>query len=551
MLHFRLCNPINVAMKKTVLTTCILSSLFAASINCQNTEQTIYQPLFHEHFIDNSNQWIGIGEKDQQGSAAIVENNYCEVIALNDSSMIIANELPMDTSRDFEISCGIKMKHNQNKALNSTISLSWGCSFDNMSQYSFSLTPSKYFTVNKYANTTEEIIAPQLIQSINTDNLNIITIQKRDQLYTFFINHQKIASVPFSNFFGDGMIITVGSGLTALVDYLSVDYLDFSGTASTNSLLLLDAPFAGTDKIQTTTSECNISGSAVSGGNTNTITINGTAITQTNGRFIYRAPLLTGNNIFKIKITNTKGRSETKHLEILRTEPPEKLIVGQKRLALVIGNSAYQFASELKNPVNDANDIAEMLKNIGFDVMYFKNLDTNSFNEALKEFGQRIQQYDVTLVFFAGHGIQVDGKNYIIPTNAQLKNKVDLPFEAIDVDKIVNIIADTDDDKLNLLILDACRNNPFGSWNRGGSEGLSGIHPPSGVLVAFSTSPGSYASDGIGKNGLYTEELLRQLNTSQRIEDVFINTRIAVEQRSSGAQSPWELARLRGKYYLK
>jgi len=226
-------------------------------------------------------------------------------------------------------------------------------------------------------------------------------------------------------------------------------------------------------------------------------------------------------------------------------------LVGQKRLALVIGNSKYQYSAELKNPSSDANDMAQLLKSIGFEVMLYTDLDYQAFNDALKNFGGKINQYDVTLVFYAGHGIQLDGKNYMLPVNAQLKNKTDVAFEAIDVDKIVSIMSETDDNNLNLLILDACRNNPFRSWSRGGPEGLIGIHPPSGVLVAFSTSPGSYASDGIGKNGLYTGELMRQLNISQRVEDIFINTRIEVERRSNGTQSPWELARLRGKYYLK
>jgi hypothetical protein len=537
-------------MKKYLAVFVVLVA-FASILNSQTPSQINYQPLFYEPFFDNSNHWIGIGISDQLGSAAIVENNYCEVIAPSESSMIIANELPIDTKRDFEISFGVKINHTQNKAINSTISFSWGCSFDNMYQHSISVTPSNYFTFKTFTDTEKEIIPAKQIQYFNAKELKTITIQKKGQHYSFFINNNKLATVPFSDFFGDGYIFTIGSGLTVLVDYISIDYIDLPEPTTPMPLLMLDAPFANTDKVETPVSDFLISGYAIAGGSTNTIAINGSKLSQDNGRFHARVPLLTGTNVFKVTLTTAKGDSQTKHIEIVRTEPIEKHIVGQKRLALVIGNATYQYAAELKNPLNDADDIAAVLKNIDFEVMHRKNLDTNSFNDVLKEFGQRIQEYDVALVFFAGHGIQVDGKNYIIPINAQLKNKVDLPFEAIDVDKIVNILADTDDNKLNVLILDACRNNPFGNWNRGGAEGLSGIHPPSGVLVAFSTSPGSYASDGIGKNGLYTEELLQQLKISQRIEDVFINTRIAVEQRSNGTQSPWELARLRGKYYLK
>ena len=105
-------------------------------------------------------------------------------------------------------------------------------------------------------------------------------------------------------------------------------------------------------------------------------------------------------------------------------------------------------------------------------------------------------------------------------------------------------------DRLNLIILDACRNNPFRTWERGGENGLADMTAPSGTLIAFATSPGSTASNGNGRNGLYTGELIKQLKISQRIEDIFINTRNEVERKSGGSQSPWELGRLRGKYYL-
>ena len=135
------------------------------------------------------------------------------------------------------------------------------------------------------------------------------------------------------------------------------------------------------------------------------------------------------------------------------------------------------------------------------------------------------------------------------PVNANIESKETVALETMDVDLVLRILEIVKTkQRLNLIILDACRNNPFGTWSRGGSSGLAAISPIDGTIVAYSTSPNRTASDGTGNNGLYTEELAKQLLVPQRIEDVFIKTRVAVEEKSFGSQSPWELARLRASY---
>lgn len=538
-------------MKKIIIVFIGIFWLVFIKANGQNTNNFIRQSLFHEPFIDNSKEWIGIGIADQQGSAKIVENNYCEIIAPRDSSMIIALEQVIDQSRDFEISCGIRINYQQAKALNSMVSISWGSSFDNLFQYSFGLTATKQVSVRRFTEDVYDIIVPKTLDELDLNELNIFTIRKLKGQYSFYVNQMYIGSAPFEPLFGGGMIITVGSGLTVLVDYINMDYIAAGKTPDGISRILLDPPFTNIDKIETQDAEFLISGFIPDYNVNFEMVINGVKTPLINGRFNYRSQLMTGNNMFKMELGSPPGLKLIKYIEIIRREAPDKLIVGQKRLALVIGNSKYKHSSELRNPSADARDMAELLKSMGFEVMYFTDLDFLAFSDALKNFGRNVHQYDVTLVFFAGHGIQVDGKNYMLPVDAQLKSKSDVSFEAIEVEKVIDILSETDDNNLNLLILDACRNNPFRSWSRGGPEGLASIHPPSGVIVAFSTSPGAYASDGTGKNGLYTEELMKQLKISQRVEDIFINTRISVERRSNGSQSPWELARLRGKYYLK
>jgi hypothetical protein len=223
----------------------------------------------------------------------------------------------------------------------------------------------------------------------------------------------------------------------------------------------------------------------------------------------------------------------------------------QKRVALIIGNGLYTNAAPLHNPENDAEAMSKALTQLGFKVYKKRNVDYPKMQTSLKEFGNEVNNADIAIIFYSGHGIQIDGANYLLPTDVKLDKKENVFFEAINVENVMAVLeSNQKTDRLNIVILDACRNNPFCSWSRGGEVGLVGITPPSGSLIAYSTSPNSVASDGSGKNGLYTGELIKQLLKPQRIEDVFINTRIVVEKKSGGKQSPWELARLRGKYNL-
>ena len=222
------------------------------------------------------------------------------------------------------------------------------------------------------------------------------------------------------------------------------------------------------------------------------------------------------------------------------------------KVALIIGNSDYTHSAALKNPVNDAESIDLALKNLGFKTIKVLNADYNAMRAGLSKFGKEARDADAALFYYAGHGIQVDGINYLVPIGAKIDGKDQVAFETLSTDLVLKTLELTGShSRLNVMILDACRNNPFESWNRSSGSGLAQVTPPNGTLIAYSTSPGKTASDGDGQNGLYTGELIKQLKKHQRIEDVFIETRISVEQKSMGTQSPWELARLRGKYYLK
>lgn len=222
----------------------------------------------------------------------------------------------------------------------------------------------------------------------------------------------------------------------------------------------------------------------------------------------------------------------------------------EKRLALVIGNAEYENGVSLKNPANDATLMASTLEDLGFEVMKHVNTTKLDMEKAMYEFSKQLKEYDVTLFYYAGHGLLVDGVNYLIPTDAKLEEKMSTQFEAVDISKLVTQFNQYQDNT-NIVILDACRNNPFSSWSRGVDRGFKPIPASSGSIIAYATEMGAAAADGDGANGLYTSKLVEQMNIPQRIEDVFIKTRIAVRKASENTQSPQEWSQLTGAFYFK
>src|ERR1041385_2407984 len=225
----------------------------------------------------------------------------------------------------------------------------------------------------------------------------------------------------------------------------------------------------------------------------------------------------------------------------------------QKRLALVIGNAHYQFTGALKNPVNDARAIASSLRNLGFEVMESEDVNQAQMKQAINAFGVKLKDYDVGLFYYAGHGVQAKGVNYMVPVEADLKAEEQIEFDCVAADRVLAFM-DAASAKVNLIVLDACRNNPFArSWQRSaGGGGLAMMDAPKGSLIAYATSPGRTASDGETSNGLYTSALLKFMrNPSLTIEQVFKQVRNEVSDKSGGAQIPWEVTSLTGEdFYL-
>lgn len=217
----------------------------------------------------------------------------------------------------------------------------------------------------------------------------------------------------------------------------------------------------------------------------------------------------------------------------------------EPRLALLIGNSAYR-ESPLRNPVNDVRAMAQRFKELGFTVLVHENATKRTMEAAIIEFGRRLTEGGVGAFYYAGHGLQVRGRNYLVPVDAEIEDEASTRVAAVDVELLLEQMAEAKN-RVNMVILDACRNNPFERRMRGGSRGLAAVDAARGTLVAYATAPGSVAADGDGKNGLYTEELLEALREpGLKIEEVFKRVRINVARRSKGAQTPWESSSLTG-----
>jgi hypothetical protein len=213
--------------------------------------------------------------------------------------------------------------------------------------------------------------------------------------------------------------------------------------------------------------------------------------------------------------------------------------LAKRRLALVIGNAAYS-AAPLRNPANDARGMRAALEQAHFEVHGGTDLSLEAMNDSLEAFLKLVRKGDVALFYFAGHGMQLRGENFLIPIDARFKKESDVRLASINVQQVVDDLANQNP-ALAIVILDACRDNPFTRSVRSFLQGLAAMDAPVGALVAYATAPKSVASDGSGKNGLYTGELLRAMRAPGReLGDVFRRVRHEVHHRSSGAQTPWE-----------
>jgi formylglycine-generating enzyme required for sulfatase activity len=220
----------------------------------------------------------------------------------------------------------------------------------------------------------------------------------------------------------------------------------------------------------------------------------------------------------------------------------------EQRLALVIGNGSYE-TGPLRNPANDATDMASALKSLGFEVILKKNVRHQEMEEAVESFGKHLRRGGVGLFYYAGHGVQVGGVNYLLPIGAKINKESDVKHQSVSAEKVLDEMAEANNG-LNIVLLDACRDNPYARSIRSASRGLAIISSaPEGTFISYATGPGQTAKDGEGRNSPYTAALLKNIKKpGLPIEKVFKQVRVELSRQK---QTPWELSSLKGEFYFR
>ncbi len=234
--------------------------------------------------------------------------------------------------------------------------------------------------------------------------------------------------------------------------------------------------------------------------------------------------------------------------------------LAEKRVALVIGNSKYAEATPLTNPTNDANDISAALKSAGFDVILGLDVDKRGFDTKVRNFAELLEGADAAIFFYAGHGLQVGGRNYLIPIDARLANERDLDFDAVSLDLVLKQMELGRGDKTNIVFLDACRDNPFrgnlarsmGTRSASIGKGLAQVETGVGTFISYSTQPGNVALDGKGRNSPFTAALAKHVReTNRNLTSTMIEVRKDVLAATDGKQVPWDHSALTGDFYFQ
>ena len=231
----------------------------------------------------------------------------------------------------------------------------------------------------------------------------------------------------------------------------------------------------------------------------------------------------------------------------LAAERMRGITVTEERIALVIGNAAYRI-DPLDNPVNDARLIGQALKSAGFSVSLRENLDRRGLVDALRDFGNRLGENTIAVLYYAGHGLQLRDRNYLIPVDAEIRSEDEIPIAGVDLGFMLGRMS-TARSRINIVILDACRNNPFAGKGGPRAQGLAQMDAPVGTLLAYATAPGKLAADGSGANSLYATHLSRHLPTpGLPVELVFKRVREGVVRETREQQVPWESSSLQGEF---
>lgn len=527
--------------------------------------------VFIEPFDNNHNNWKVGSLRGSGRRAKMAFGTYLIESLRKGVNPVSALPVKIDSGRNFEIEASFRYVRGETNNANCLV---WGMNA-NSHRFRFGISGNGQYIIDKYDGSWHNFKPWTESSLVKRTGYNKLTVRKIESDYYFFLNEQFVHSMPFRQFFGPKVGFQVNQNTAIQVDFLKVSYLKRTRVNNPPQIVLAEPDLARGIKT-VATPRVRISGQALDPDGIHEVRVNGTvAVLQRNGFFSADVPLSTGESEITIKATDTQMKSAYKTILVTREsvapvgKPPEpegkspesipepsqpavETRADEQRLALLIGNAEYLHGGSLANPVNDARSMETSLQQLGFTVLKYENCDQKTLKRAMDDFGRQLVGVDVGLFFYAGHGIQVNGNNYLIPTDAKIQNESDTEYDCVRADRILAKM-EAAGTRTNIVILDACRDNPFErSWHRGSKGGgLAFMNAPAGSLIAYATSPGSTASDGTGKNSFYTSALLDHMATPHiTILQMFQRVRDTVIKKSGNTQTPWESTSLRGDFYL-
>lgn len=515
------------------------------------------QSVFFDDFSSAGNDW-SVGTFGEGCRRSKIENGYFQIESLCDDQFpsFWTNKVEIDENRDFEIEASIKFVTGED---NNSNALFWGQGdvegVKYNCRYRFGFSGNGQYLIDKYSGSWTNIKGWEKSDLINRNQYNLITIRKVGGQYDYFLNRQWIHQHQFEPFYGKQIGFQSNQNTTIRIDFIRVSYLVRKHRNEPPEIVILSPEISrGIKRLAHKT--VRVTGRAVDTDGIFEVKINGVdARLQGDGSFSADVPLAVGKNVISVKATDTRLQSSFKEFTVQRQSSKTRDVAIKtkgKRLALVIGNATYTHGGSLPNPVNDARAMKRALENLGFTVFKYENSSQKDMKKAMDSFGRQLKDYDVGLFFYAGHGVQVNGVNYLIPVDAKLDNENDAEYDTVRADRVMAKM-ESAGSKTNIVVLDACRDNPFErSWRRGAKgSGLAFMNAPSGSIIAYATSPGETASDGVGNNGLYTSAILEHINSPDiTIEEMFKRVRQTIMAWSNDRQVPWESTSLRGNFYF-
>lgn len=545
--------------------------------------------VFYDDFYDNKKSWAV--RSNEEVAMGVSNGHYYFEHKENEYSRITNVRVDnFDANGDWVLES--KIRH-VGGIENNAFGILFGRK-DNDNQFEFCLAANGYYFIKRnygkglrnYLN-TETNGSWTKSSTVKKGNYvyNTLKVEKKGSNWLFYINGSLVETVRSYSWSGQRIGFSIYKNQRIEADYISLKQIggkqyvqnNNNYNNNNNNNYYNSAPSIVLYEPQTTrgltvvkAKTVRVAGKANDKDGVFEVKINGLdAKLLSDGYFSLDVPLAIGQNTINVVATDTKRKSKTQTFKIKREQNYNNPVVNnnpvvsnnnfnnnnvnQKRLALLIGNSTYSNGGSLPNPVNDVRSMKTTLEQLGFTVLKFENCTQKDMRRAMDTFGEQLSSYDIGLFFYAGHGVQVEGNNYLVPTDAALKNKNDVEYDCVDAGRILGKM-EASQVKTNIVILDACRDNPFErSWSRSAQgKGLAFMNAPSGSFIAYATSPGKTASDGTGSNGLYTSALLDHIKTpGLTIEDVFKRVRTTVKKKSGGKQVPWESTSLEGTFKFK